>query len=58
MNHDASGLEPGEEQAILEWLSTEGLPFPVSCEDAGFRWRHDASNYSLAGDCQLYAFLV
>lgn len=58
VNGDASGLADGEEATIQAWLEANDLGFPVSCEDAGFCWRHDASAFALAADCQTYVFLT
>lgn len=56
---DTSGLDAGEQAVIDDWMKAEGVPgIPVTCEDAGFCWRHDASRVSLAGDCQTYVWLV
>lgn len=58
INGDYSGLEINEPNDIRAWLSTYGLTPEncVDCEDAGFKWKHDASSYALASDCQLYTF--
>ncbi|MCW2317091.1 hypothetical protein M2322_002645 [Rhodoblastus acidophilus] len=58
INGDDSNLDPQEKHAVNSWLAQEGLGYPVSCEDAGFIRRHDASNFALASDCQEYVFLV
>jgi hypothetical protein len=59
INGDASGIDAEEIAAADAWLTREGLPTPVDCEDAGFRWRHDAfEELPLGADCQLYSFLV
>ena len=58
INHDASGLDDWEEADCDNWLRAKGLGWPCDCEDAGFMWRHDASGYALAADCQEYTFLV
>lgn len=59
INADASGLEPIERIQADAWLAWVSLGWPVDCEDAGFRWRHDASYLGvLACDCQTYTFLT
>ena len=59
INGDASGLDDGEAATVDAWLAAEEVPgSPATCDDAGFRWRHDASNYALAGDCQTYVWLI
>lgn len=58
INGDDSGLEPADVAASDSWIEREGLGLPVSCDDAGFIWRHDASREALASDCQEYVFLV
>jgi len=58
INGDASGIEPEEKVACDMWLESEGLGFPVSCEDAGFLKNHDASRFALPADCQTYLFLT
>lgn len=59
INGDDSGMTAYEiEQAdkFAAWLG--GVP--VSCEDAGFCWHHDAMRVcgALAADCQTYLTLV
>jgi hypothetical protein len=56
INQDDSGLEASEVSTIQEWMLENRLDFPVSCDDAGFRWKHDASFYAQACDCQSYLF--
>lgn len=58
MNGDDSGLSPDDVTACDSWIAAEGIGLPVDCEDSGFHWRHDASRFALAADCQTYAFLV
>lgn len=59
INGDDSGLEPADIAACDAWIAREGVGLPVSCEDAGFRWRHDAYVESPFGaDCQDYVFLI
>lgn len=59
INGDASGLEPDNTAQADAWIAREGLGLPVSCEDAGFVWRHDAyTECPLGTDCQTYVFLV
>lgn len=58
INGDASDLSESEAVMVREWLENNELPEPVSCEDAGFCWQHDASDFYPACDCQLYTFLL
>ena len=59
INGDASGLADGERATVDAWLKAEEVPgMPATCDDAGFRWYHDASRFSLAGDCQTYVWLI
>lgn len=59
INGDASGIEPEDVRQADAWIAREGLGLPVSCEDAGFHWRHDAyAECPLGADCQTYVFLV
>lgn len=58
INGDDSGLDARELLTIDAWLANSGLGMPVSCEDAGFCWHHDAMPFALAADCQTYTFLV
>jgi len=59
INGDDSGLETDEKKACDAWINRVGLGVPVDCEDAGFRWRHDADNEMPKGaDCQTYTFLA
>ncbi len=58
INGDASGMTPGDEVAAQAWLASINLGAPADCEDAGFRWHHDAWRFcKLAADCQTYTFL-
>lgn len=58
LNDDPSGLEDSDIAACDAWLEREGLGAPVSCEDAGFLWRHDArQECPLGADCQTYTFM-
>lgn len=54
---DESGT-PEEREACDRWIESEGMGAPVSCEDYGFMWKHDACEFALAADCQTYTFLV
>lgn len=57
INGDDSGLEIAEKSAADSWIASEGLGLPVSCDDAGFIWRHDAFGFCpLGADCQTYLF--
>lgn len=59
INGDASGIEPEDVAACDAWIAREGVGLPVSCDDAGFRWRHDAyAECPLGSDCQDYIFLI
>lgn len=58
INGDASGIEAEDVAAADAWIERQGVGLPVSCEDAGFMWRHDASiEMPLGADCQEYVFL-
>ena len=58
INGDASGIDAEDVAACDAWVAREGLGLPVDCEDAGFCWRHDASNeMPLGADCQEYVFI-
>ena len=58
LNGDDSGIDPQEKAQANAWIEREGLGLPVSCEDAGFRWHHEAYNECpLGADCQEYVFL-
>ncbi len=59
VNGDASGMELDDirqADAFVRWLGA----MPVSCEDAGFMWSHDAMRVcgTLAADCQTYTALI
>lgn len=59
INGDDSGMDEGEIAACEAWLEREGLGTPVSCEGAGFIWRHDAYHeMPLGADCQEYTFIT
>ncbi len=60
INGDASGMSGEDLSQCNGWLEEEfgEAADAVDCEDAGFRWRHDASRHALAADCQTYTFLV
>lgn len=59
INGDASGMESADIEQADAWISREGLGLPVSCDDAGFMWRHDAyRECPLGADCQTYTFLI
>jgi len=58
INGDASGLDDGEEAAADAWIDSLGWGAPTGCEDAGFIAYHDAHQFALASDCQVYSFLV
>lgn len=58
INGDASGLLEGEKEIVDSWVKRMDCGAPVSCEDAGFFWRHDAMKECPQGaDCQKYVFL-
>jgi hypothetical protein len=58
INIDSSGLDDDEVRVIHRWLDANDVSFPVSCDDAGFRWFHDASRFfSKGADCQTYTFV-
>jgi hypothetical protein len=58
VNGDASGLEPDEVAKADQFAAWLGGSI-VSCEDAGFMRRHDATQFGvLASDCQEYVALI
>ena len=59
INGDDSGMSAEDISQADAWIEREGMGAPVSCEDAGFLWRHDAfKECPLGSDCQEYVFLV
>lgn len=57
INGDASSLEADDIAQADAWIDREGLGLPLSCEDAGFHWHHDAQQECPLGcSCQEYAF--
>lgn len=64
MHGDASGMEPQDVEAARLFVAVcLGGAWPVSCEDAGFLWAHDAMASLPAcnvkpADCQTYSALV
>ena len=59
INGDATDLSMADYEMSGEWLDRIGLGFPVSAEDAGFIWNHDAfKECPFGADCQTYTFLV
>jgi hypothetical protein len=57
INGDDTGIDDEEKAAADAWLESLGLGYPVSCDDAGFRWHHDAFEFCPVGtDCQIYTF--
>ena len=67
INGEQGDLHESELDRIISWLESQGMYdkrnqsgpiYPVSCEDAGFMWRHDAINFASASDCQTYTFLI
>ncbi len=59
INGDASGLEPDEKTACDAWIEREACGLPVTYEDAGFCWKHDAwREMPLGADCQHYGFFI
>lgn len=59
INGDASGLDQSEIDQASKFIAWLGA-MPVSCDDAGFMWTHDAMRVcgTLASDCQTYVALV
>jgi hypothetical protein len=58
INGDDSGLDVSEKALADRFVEFLG-DFPVSCADAGFMWRHDASRFGVLGaDCQEYTALI
>lgn len=60
INGDASGIDANDIAAAQKFVDWAGAGFPVSCEDAGFRWHFDADIFTdyAGADCQTYTFLV
>jgi hypothetical protein len=59
INDDDTGLDHAEILACDDWLVSLGMPFPLSCDDAGLMSNHDAVAYSpYLEDCQTYHFAV
>lgn len=59
INADSSSLEPEDIDMIDHWLDVQKLGYPISCEDAGFQWHHDAYTLlSQGADCQEYLFRI
>lgn len=59
LNGDDSGLLPTECNAADAWIDRQDMGLPVSCDDAGFRWYHDARlECPLGADCQEYVFIT
>ena len=59
INGDSSGIDQSNVDATDQWIERQGMGLPVSCEDAGFMWTHDACvECPLGSDCQTYVFLV
>lgn len=59
INGDASGLDDVERVAVDAWITryAEG-DAPIDCDDAGFRWTHDAwPECPFGGDCDRYIFV-
>lgn len=57
INGDDSGISAEDKAAADAWIESVGLGGAVSCEDAGFMWRHDAYAFMpLGADCQHYKF--
>ena len=57
INGDDSGIDEADKTAADAFVTQYGSP--VSCEDAGFIWVHDAHHIDPRGaDCQVYEFLV
>ncbi|WP_048647514.1 hypothetical protein [Nitratireductor soli] len=58
INGDYSGLDEEDVSALNSFLALQGVSFSdaLTCEDAGFRWRHDASPAVGGADCQEYTF--
>lgn len=58
INGDSSGMDDADVDQADAFLARVGLGAPVSCDDAGFLWYHDArQECPLGADCQTYTFL-
>jgi hypothetical protein len=59
INGDSSGIDAEDVAAADRFVAEILGAWPVDCEDAGFRWNHDASGIMpLGADCQLYSALI
>jgi hypothetical protein len=59
VNRDYSGLDRDEIATLNNFLVWFGVSFAdcLTCKDAGFVWRHDATDFTRTGaDCQVYTF--
>lgn len=58
INGDFSGLSPYDEKMLLLFLYVNCPGDAVSCEECGFRKRHDASALNVGGaDCAEFTFI-
>lgn len=59
INGDRSGMSDEDEKELDRVLELNPQwNMPVDCEDVGFCWRHDASDFGvLAGDCCEFTYL-
>ncbi len=61
INNDWTGVDQRESDAICAFLEAEGLRAAdcVGCEEIGFQWRHDATEYCdfpSGGQMEQFAF--
>ena len=58
INGDDSDMEASEKALADQFVAWVCAGPPVSCEDAGFIWHHNAEQFCpLGADCQTYTFL-
>lgn len=57
INHDWTGLEDEDAEALLLWLEDVAPDYCIDVSDEPFftKW-HDAQKYALACDCLVYTF--
>jgi len=58
VNLDYSGLSDDDRKNLNTFLTQQGLSFSdcLDCKEAGFMWRHDASNLTGGATCCEYVF--
>ena len=57
INGDSSGIESIDVEQCDAWIARCDIGLPHDCNDAGFRWHHDADvECPVGADCQHYVF--